>query len=111
MVAGAERLWAKYLVRKAEKEAFEVALQGGKHAGFLKSYLNMSNGQLQKGIKSIKKQIAEHYDKIANPEKHIKDWKNLDPRQRDALLNKKWPGDIARQKEQLGILKQLLKRK
>lgn len=57
----------------------------------------------------MKKEIAEHTDKIANPEKYIPDFKKLDPRQQEALLNKKWPSNIARQLEQLNILEGLLK--
>ncbi len=73
--------------------------------------MNLSKREIEKGIRSIKKQIAEHEAKIANPEKHIGDWSKLDPRKQSDLVNRKWPGDIARQKEQLGILKELSKRK
>ena len=62
----------------------------------------------RKGIQSIEKQIAEHRDKIANPEKFIPDFKELDPRQQKALLERKWPSDIRRQQQQLDILKGLL---
>jgi hypothetical protein len=31
----------------------------------------------------------------------------LDPRRQDALVNHKWPGDIARQRQQLEILQRL----
>jgi hypothetical protein len=47
---------------------------------------------------------------IANPEKHIPNWKSLDPRQQKALIDKKWPSDIQRQTEQLEILEGLLKK-
>ena len=36
-------------------------------------------------------------------------WSKLDPREQEALVNKKWPSDIARQREQVQILKGLLK--
>jgi RHS repeat-associated protein len=111
LIAGASALWGKHLARRAAKEAFDQALAGAKHAGFLKNYAARSKRELERAIKSIKKQIAEHEDKIANPRKHIKDSEKLDPRQRDALINRKWPSDIQRQKEQLGILKELRKRK
>ncbi len=93
----------------ATKSAFDVAKQGGKHAGFLKNYLGQSAEKIQKGIASIEKQIATHQDKIANPAKHIKDWHKLDPRQQKALINKKWPSDIQRQIEQRDILRGILK--
>lgn len=85
-------------------------LAGGKHSGFLRNYQGRPPEELRKGITSLKKQIAEHQDKIAHPERHIPDWSSLDPRQRDALVNKKWPSDIQRQTEQLDILEALLKR-
>lgn len=91
------------------KTAFEIAQEGGKHAGFLKNYLGKPASQLQKGIKSLEKEIADHLDKIANPKKHIPNWDCLDPRQQQALINSKWPGDIARQREQLEILQGLLR--
>jgi hypothetical protein len=89
--------------------AFEVAAAGGRHAGFLRNYQGKSPDELRRGIDSLKKQIAEHRDKIANPRKHIPDWESLDPRQQKALLDKKWLSDIQRQTEQLEILEGLLK--
>lgn len=78
-----------------------------RHAGFRQNYAGRSPAELQKSIASIEKQIAEHQDKILNPEKHIPNWSGLDPRQRHALVSKKWPSDIERQKEQLAVLKSL----
>jgi len=43
-----------------------------------------------------------------NPGKYIDDWASLDPRQQQALLNSKWPGDIARQQEQADILRGIM---
>ena len=37
------------------------------------------------------------------------DWDSLDPRQQKALLEKKWPSDIQRQKETIEIFKGILK--
>ena len=91
---------------KAERAAGEKDIV--RHDGFRKNYAGHPKAELQKGITSIEKQIAEHQDKIVNPEKHIPNWRNLDPRQRQALVTKKWPSDIQRQKEQLAILKSLL---
>jgi hypothetical protein len=89
-------------------DAFKNAQAGGRHAGFLKNYAGRSAGEIQRGITSIEKQIAEHQAKIANPEKFIEGWSKLDPRQQQALVNSKWPSDIQRQSEQLEILRALL---
>jgi hypothetical protein len=91
------------------QSALEIAETGGKHAGFLKNYQGKSPEELRRGIASIQKQIALHKDKMANPEKHIPNWSSLDPRQQEALIQKKWPSDIQRQAEQLEILEELLK--
>ena len=91
------------------QSALEIAETGGKHAGFLQNYRGKSPEELRKGIASLQKQIALHKDKIANPEKHIPNWSSLDPRQQEALIQKKWPSDIQRQAEQLEILNGLLK--
>ncbi len=95
--------------KAAGQGAYEAAKQGGKHAGYLKNYANKSTAEIKKAVDSQKKLIAEHRDKIANPEKHIPDFKKLDPRQQENLINKKWPSDIQRQSEQLDILEGILK--
>ncbi|MCY1074176.1 hypothetical protein OV287_06730 [Archangium sp. miwbw1] len=92
------------------RSALEIAESGGKHAGFLRNYEGKSPDELRKGIASLQKQIELHKDKIANPDKHIPNWSSLEPRQRDALTQKKWPSDINRQTEQLEILEGLLKK-
>jgi hypothetical protein len=61
----------------------------------------------ESAIASLEKQIAKHQSRIANPESKIPNFKSLDPRQQAALINNKWPSDIARQREQLDILRGL----
>jgi hypothetical protein len=87
---------------ETSKGALEVAEAGGRHAGFSRNYQGKQHDELRRGIDSLKKQIAEHKDKIANPEKYIPNWKSLDPRQQKALIDKKWPSDIQRLKKMLG---------
>lgn len=91
--------------------AFKTASAGGKNAGTLKIALRQSEKELKKGIASFDKQIALHRDKIANPSKHIKKWHELDPRQQEALINKKWQSDIDRLTDQRNILHDVLKSK
>ncbi|WP_152669059.1 hypothetical protein [Paenibacillus sp. DMB20] len=90
-------------------KAFDVAKSGGKHSGFYNQYVGKSDDEIRKGIQSIEKQIAEHQDKIRNPEAHIPSFRELDPRQQEALINKKWPSDIQRQMEQKEILEGILR--
>lgn len=95
-------------VVKGARGAFEIAAEGGKHAGFLRNYAAKSADELRRGVASLEREIAIHIDKIKNPEKYIEGFKKLDLRQQKALLEKKWPGDIQRQREQLEIVKRLL---
>jgi RHS repeat-associated protein len=83
---------------------------GQRHAGFRRNYENKSRSEISKGIRSLKKEIAEHQDKIANPEKYIPHFRKLDPRRQNHLIHKKWPADIKRQREQLKILEDILKK-
>ena len=91
--------------------AFKVAAEGGRHSGFLKNYLDKSVDELEKGIESFGEQIQEHLDKIDDPHSAIEGFKDLDPRQQKALIEKKWPSDINRLQEQQDILKGLLDNK
>ncbi|MGC3875391.1 hypothetical protein ACPF7Z_19300 [Halomonas sp. GXIMD04776] len=88
--------------------AFSIAKSGGKHAGFLKNNQDRPNEELAKGAAKIEKQIALHQAKIKDPAKYVEGWSKLDPRQQEALVNKKWPSDIRRQEEQRDILKGIL---
>jgi len=104
----ATRVGGAYCSRSAVGGAFEAAKAGGTHAGFLNNYAGRTPAELQKAIASIEKQIAEHQSWIANPRAKIPNFGSLDPRQQAALINSKWPGDIARQQDQIDILKGLL---
>jgi hypothetical protein len=110
--AGISALLAVFRLNKAKKlvpsGAFSIALNGGRHSGFLKNYAGKSARELRSGITSLERQIALHRDKIANPSRYIKNFAQLDPRQQTALLTRKWPSDIQRQQEQLDILRGLL---
>jgi len=88
--------------------AYETAAAGGRHAGYLENYAGKSTAEIERGIGSIEKQVAQHESWIEDPYSKIADWDNLDPRQQDALINRKWPGDIQRQREQSEILRRIL---
>lgn len=92
------------------QSALQIASEGGRHAGFLRNYVGKSAEELRRGVASLEKQVATHLDKIRNPEKYIEGFSRLDPRRQKALLEKTWPGDIKRQREQIDILKRLLVR-
>jgi hypothetical protein len=91
--------------QKVVRGALETAQQGGKHGGFLRNFAGRPRQEIEKGIASLEKRIVEHRAKIADPERFIPNPAKLDPRQQKALVERKWPGDIQRQQEQLEILK------
>lgn len=105
---------AKETLSNGLKSAYEIAKNGGKHASTYKKYSQTPTKEIEKGIRSLEKQVKEHSDLIKNPSETMKrlgkgDWDSLDPRQQKALLEKKWPGDIQRQKETIEIFKGILK--
>jgi histone H3/H4 len=99
---------AAAMKQAARKGAYEIAKNGGKHAGFLKNYVGKAASEIQKAVKSYQKQIATHQDKIANPKKYYPGWDKLNPAERAANLNRKWPDEIQNAKEQIESLENIL---
>ena len=95
-------------IKNSFKTPYQIAKEGGKHNKWHDIYKARSKKEIQKGIKSIEKQILEHKDKMRNPEKYIPNFKKQDIRKQENLVKKKWPSDIARQKEQKQILEGIL---
>ena len=89
--------------------SYLTALLGGRHNNWLNLYLNKPATELEKGIRSLDKQIIEHSNKIQNPKKYYPDWENLDSRNKQNLIEKKWKQDIQRQLEQKQILECILR--
>jgi hypothetical protein len=99
---------AQCVVNSGAKGSFEVASAGGKHAGLLRNYAGRPRSEIEKGIASLEARVAEHRAWIANPESKIPNFARLDPRQQAALVNSKWPSDVARQMEQIEVLRGLI---
>jgi tetratricopeptide (TPR) repeat protein len=96
------------LVSQSESEVLKAAINQNKHVKMVRDYLDKPVKEVQKGINSYEKQIALHKDKIVNPTKHCPDWNKLDPRQCEALVNKKWPAEIKVYEEQKNVLQSIL---
>lgn len=100
----------------AQRQAYNQASLGGKHAGMLRQYVDKPSEQLRKGIASLERQIAKHQKWISNPSSlprsklkvGIKSFYELPQAQQTGLLEKRWPNDVARQREKLAILKGIL---
>ncbi|MEX0961598.1 MAG: hypothetical protein WDZ28_01925 [Simkaniaceae bacterium] len=56
----------------------------------------------------MEKQIVKHQDKIANPSKYCPEWDAMDPRRKNALIDKRWPAEIQCFTEERGILQTIL---
>ncbi len=96
------------LVSQSKSQVLKTAVSQNKHVKMVIDYLDKPAKEIQKGISSYEKQIAIHKDKIANPINHYPDWDKLDPRQREALVNKKWPAEIQVYEEQRSVLQSIL---
>ncbi len=96
------------LVAQSESKVLKDAITQDRNVKMVRDYLDKPAKEIQKGIKSYEKQIALHQDKIVNPTKYYPDWDKLDPRQREALINKKWPVEIKGYEEQKSILQAIL---
>jgi RHS repeat-associated protein len=81
----------------------------GKHGGMKENYRNRPTAEIEKGIRSMEKEIEKHRGWIENPESKNPNFRKLDPRQQEALVKKKWPSDIARLQEQIEKLKEVLR--
>ncbi len=95
---------------KTGTSAYETALAGGKHSGFLKNYLGKSPKEINKAINSLQagnRGINVHLDKVANPSKYVPNWNTLSPSHQQSLING-WQKEIINADEQIQILKEML---
>ena len=91
------------------EDSYLKAMNGGKHSGWARDYINKPTKEIKNGIKTLEKQIELHKNKIKNPEKYYPDFKKLDIREQEANIHKVWPRDIAKQQEQKNILEGILR--
>jgi len=87
--------------------AFEIAKQGGKHAGLLRNYAGRSADEVAKAVRSLEARAAEHAAKAANPGAHVADWASRTAQQRQGLINY-WLREAKNYAEQAEVLKGLL---
>lgn len=97
------------MINSMTKSAYEIAKDGGKHAGMLKSYREKPVSMIERAIRSMKKQIDLQESWIENP--YLKLKPDEEQRRVSALVNKKWPDDIQRINEQADVLRGLLQEK
>ncbi len=93
-----------------EKTAYETAQQkDGDHHGWYLQQLKLSDIEIERGIRSFGKQIAKHQQWINNPLSKNPDFYSLHQDRQKHLVERKWPQDIERQKNQIAILEGILK--
>jgi hypothetical protein len=64
----------------AESSAYEIAKQGGRHAGLLRIYQGKSVEEIQRALRSYERQAALHRQKLSCPETFVQDWVRKSPR-------------------------------
>lgn len=84
------------------KTAFWIAKEGGRHSGMLKNYSTLPVAIIERGLSSIRKQIALHESWIADAS--LKLPSTIQPSEVQHLVEKKWPKDITRLKEEAEVL-------
>ncbi len=89
-------------------EPYETAKAGGRHGAFYQAYRQRRAEEIQRGIRSLARQIEAHLAKIREPERYIAAFAQLDSRQQRALIQSKWPADIQQLQEQQAILQGIL---
>jgi len=95
---------------KGGMTAYETALAGGKHSGFLKNYIGRNADEINKAIRSMQtgnQGISVHLDKIANPTKYVPNWNTLRPGHQQSLI-KGWQNTVTKHTEQIEILRGIL---
>jgi hypothetical protein len=91
---------------------FEAArYKGGAHHGWYRQQQELTDAELKKGIKSLQKQIEKHRLWISDPTTKIPGFANFHPDRQSNLIERKWPQDIQRQQEQIGILEGILRKR
>ena len=91
----------------AERSAYEVAKQGGRHAGLLRVYQGKSVEEIQRALRSYERQAALHRQKLSSPETFVQDWVRQSPRAQQVLL-RHWRQELTRNRELADVMRGIL---
>lgn len=86
--------------------AYEAAKAGGPHHGWMEKQRKLPTAKLLKSIRSLERQIAQHQQWIDDPYSKIPVDTLID--EANYYVTTKWPGDIARQRQQIDIIRGVL---
>lgn len=97
--------YAKRIEYQKLRESAKIKEKG---EGARKNYEKQNDHSLLKGLRSETKKLRLHEDKIANPEKYVKNFYSLDERYQKGLIEK-WRKDVINHEKQIEIRKEILK--
>lgn len=97
---------SKYFTVKFSDNVYNEAKSGGKFHGAYKQFMSQSDNSLNKSINSLEKQIAEHLEKIKNPELFISNWNEKSEKERQGIIND-WESHLVKNKKTLDITKKI----
>lgn len=95
------------LAQVRQPTAFDIARNGGAHAGWMKTQSTLPTPMLERGIRTLERRQAEHRAWIADPTTKMQNWDQLRPSHQAALVSG-WKDDIERQGEHADILRGLI---
>ncbi|EHL11092.1 hypothetical protein HMPREF9629_00629 [Peptoanaerobacter stomatis] len=81
----------KYVVDKNAVKGYNININLQLFSN--KDLQKQTTKQIEKGIKSYRKQIHIHNDKINNPQKYVEDWDKMNKLNRDGLI-RHWNKEI-----------------
>jgi len=88
--------------------AYVEAIQpGGRHHGWYRRLQDQSDAELEKSVRSFERQIVRHEGWIADPSSKTPDFGEFHPQRKLALVEG-WQQDVARQRECIDILRDIL---
>lgn len=95
-----------------EGAAYQTALRpDGLNAGMLSRYRQLRPAKIEKAIRSIEKQVTLHQTGINDPTRKVPGFYQLSADKQRHLVERTWPNDIKRQRDQIEVLRGLLEEK
>jgi hypothetical protein len=88
----------------AEWSADEVAKQGGRRAGLLRTYQGKRVEDIQRALRGYERQAALHRQQMSSPETVVQDWVRKSPRAQQGLL-RHWQQDLTRNQELADVMR------
>lgn len=93
---------------KSVRGAFEIAQEGGRHAGMLERYARSASDEILKGIRSYEKNVLKHEGYLKDPTIKVKEFAKLSEREQKWNIEY-WKKEIATRREQIEVLRGILR--